>query len=81
MSQTNLVNICGVLVRTIPDSLGFVSKALSQLQGVEVHSQSLEGKIVVTVEENNQKMISQIIESFNDIKGVVATSLVYQHSE
>ena len=76
------VNIAGVVVRTRPEESKKVAENLIRMKGVEVHAISDEGNLVVTVEESSEeKQIVSTLQSLADVPGVIATSLVYSHSD
>jgi len=74
-------NICGVLVHARNESVQGVKTRLEKRSGVEVHSATDDGRIVVTVESDSRKNIADIISSFNEVDGVLSTSMVYQFSD
>ena len=74
-------NVCGVLVMTRAENINAVTRALSELEGVDVHAHSPDGKLIVTVESSDSKDCIRTIETFNTISGVASTSLIYQHAE
>ena len=49
--------------------------------GVEVHGRSDEGKLVVTVEDTPERRCIDTVTSLMDVKGVLSTTIVYQHTE
>ena len=73
-------NICGVLVMATPDSSQLVASELEKQEGVEVHANE-NGKLVVTVEGQNNRDFANRISDFSNIKGVLSTSLVYHEIE
>ena len=50
------MNICGILVHTQPNKFDAVRERLLSVQGVEVHGMSEEGRVVVTLEEDNEEV-------------------------
>lgn len=78
------IDICGVLVHARP---GFAEKVKGQLlkfPGVEVHSVTDDHRLIVTIDQSEQvgeKMMSNTISSFHDVKGVLSAALIYQHAE
>jgi nitrate reductase NapD len=70
-------NICGVLVMTSPSMGEIVEEALNNIDGVEVHARENGGKLIVTVEGPQGRACANTIADFSNIRGVVATSLVY----
>lgn len=77
--QTQIENVCGVLVHARPERRHEVADALSAVAGVEVHVISDEGKLVLTVEDAGGTWAGATIESFKEIPGVLSTALVYHH--
>lgn len=74
-------NICGVLVHVRLDRVNQVKAHLEAIAGVEVHSATDEGKLVITVESENRRFIADTITGLTDVKGVLSASMIYQHSE
>ncbi len=75
------MNICGVLVHAMPSRIDEVRRALSNLEGVEVHQVAEGGRIVVTLEDTPACMAVDQLASIHRIEGVVAAALVYHHFE
>lgn len=74
-------NICGVLVMTEPETIALVEGNLNAINGVEVHANNPEGKLVVTVEDTIDESCINRVGSLNTVDGVISTSLIYQHAE
>lgn len=72
-------NICGVLVHAKPERRHEVRAALDLIPGVEVHTATDDGRMIVTVEDAAGIWAGATITSLNDIQGVVNVSLVYHH--
>lgn len=72
-------NICGVLVHVKPERLAEVEAALARLPGVEIHTTTTDGRMVVTVEDAEGAWAGSTLTRFNDIGGIVNVSLVYHH--
>ena len=72
-------NICGVLVHAKPERLTQVGEALRALPGVEIHTMTEDGRMVVTVEDAEGTWAGSTLTRFNDIQGVLNVSLVYHH--
>lgn len=78
----NSIDVCGVLVHVQPTKVYKAEAVLNTMQGVEVHAATEDGRMVVTIEEvAGEQLITQTIDSFNDVDGVLSASLVYHHSE
>lgn len=75
------MNISGVVVYTRPDNRLAMQDKLSSIPGVEVHANSIGGKLVVTVEENDVRALAEKVTKLQNIPGVISVSMVYHHSE
>ncbi|MCA1908674.1 MAG: chaperone NapD [Magnetospirillum sp.] len=72
-------NICGVLVHVVPARRQQIRAELEARPGVEVHTMTDDGKLVVVVEDAEGQWAGSIITSFHDIDGVLSVALVYHH--
>lgn len=75
------MNISGVLVRTFPDGVLPVSAGLTKLPGVEVHGNHSDGRIVVTVEQQETSQLADVITKMTELPGVLAASMIYHQFE
>lgn len=75
------MNISGVLVRSYPKNIQSVWQELTQIEGVEVHGSNDDGRMVVTVEQKNAGLLSDMLTRMNDIHGVLSTSMIYHEFE
>lgn len=75
------MNISGVLVRSYPKNIQSVWQELAQIEGVEVHGSNDDGRMVVTVEQENAGLFSDMLARMNDIHGVLSTSMIYHEFE
>jgi nitrate reductase NapD len=75
------INLCGVLVHARQAKAEQVRKCLSELPGTEVHAVSEDGRLVVTVEDRGKYNCVDTIARFNDVEGVISTSLIYQYTD
>lgn len=71
------MNISGILVQAYPENLTSVCRALSDMEGVEVHASNDAGKIVVTIEKESNAAMSDMLLSLQNLPGVLAASMVY----
>ncbi len=74
-------NICGVMVHARADRRDRVEEALNARPGVEVHANTEEGRLVVTVEDEDRRAVADTISSFHDIDGVLSAAMIYQFSD
>ena len=75
------MTICSLVVQTKPEKISPVSSQLNQIDGVEVHLTDSNGKLVVTIEHENQEYCSDIMTKMTDINGVMSTALIYEYQE
>ena len=75
------MNISGVLVRSYPEHIQSVSDALVKMEDVEVHGSNDDGRIVVTVEQENAGALSDMLVLMQDLPGVLSTSMIYHQFE
>jgi nitrate reductase NapD len=75
------MNISSVIVIPHPDHVEAVPQRLREIEGVEVHATSPEGKVIVTVEAENDRETTRIFELISLLDGVMSASMVYHQSE
>jgi nitrate reductase NapD len=75
------MNISGVLVRSYPKNIQSVWDELDKMEGVEVHGSNDDGRMVVTVEQENAGQLSDMLVRMQDVHGVLSTSMIYHQFE
>lgn len=75
------INICGVLIHAIPDQISQVQERLLQFEGVEVHTATDNGRLVITIDHPNRFQMVDTINQLNNVEGVLSAAMVYQHHE
>jgi len=75
------MNINGMLVHASPDSLADVRRDLSALAGVEIHRESDDGRLIVTVEDVDGNDPGDVILEIDRMRGVLSTALVFHHKD
>jgi len=75
------MNISGVLVHAKPDQVDQVEKQLTAIPGVEVHTVTENGRLVVTVEQDFEKMIADTVLNIHNCEGVLSAAMVYQYGD
>jgi periplasmic nitrate reductase NapD len=75
------MNIAGVIVYAQPGRAESVKRQLTSLQGVEVHGAGVDGRLVVTVEEETDRGIVETLTGLYDVDGVLSTAMVYHYFE
>ncbi|MGE8297252.1 MAG: chaperone NapD [Pseudomonas sp.] len=72
-----LLHISSLLVHVRPEMLAAVKANLRQLDGLELHQESPQGKLVVVLETDHERQILTRIEQINALPGVLNAALVY----
>ncbi len=75
------MNISSVIVIPHPDHAAAVPSRLREIEGVEVHAVSPEGKVIVTVEAPDDRETTRIFEFISLLDGVMSASMVYHQNE
>ncbi len=77
--RDHVENICGVLVHVRPERREEIRAILTGYPGVEVHTVTEDGRMVVTVEDADGVWAGARITSFNDVPGILNVALAYHH--
>ncbi|MGQ0711497.1 MAG: chaperone NapD [Rhodoferax sp.] len=75
------MNISSAIVYAHPDHATAVHQLLLEQPGVEVHTAGADGKLVITLECDDDQMAVRRYESIGQMNGVLTLSMVYQQSE
>ena len=75
------MNISGVLVKAYPEHLLSIEKALTRMNGVEVHGNNDDGRMVITVEDNSANNISDTLVQIQSVPGVLSAAMIYHQFE
>jgi nitrate reductase NapD len=75
------VNISSAIVYARPGSEPAVRAHLSTLDGVEVHAASGDGKIIITLESEDERSAVDHYEAIGREEGVLNVAMVYQQTE
>ena len=73
------MSISGLIVQSQPKQTPAVRSALQEIPGVDVHAQTEDGNLVVTVDERDDSAAADILMNLQNVEGVLATSLIYSH--
>jgi nitrate reductase NapD len=71
------VHIASLVVLARPELFEAVKANLRLLRGVELHQESPAGKLVVVLEMDEEREISERISQINGLPGVLNAALVY----
>ncbi|MBE9568435.1 MAG: chaperone NapD [Proteobacteria bacterium] len=73
------MNISGVVVKAYPEKIISIEEVLTTMEGVEVHGNNEDGRIVVTVEQESANKVSDILVEIQQVPGVLSAAMVYHH--
>ncbi len=74
-------HIASVLVQAWPNKIPAIESELTRLAGVESHGSSETGKLILTLEAENDAGLVETMDHIQMVEGVVNVSLVYHHME
>ena len=75
------MNISSVIVIPHPERIEAVRGLLQALDGVELHAVSPEGKMIVTLETEDDRETTGLYEKISLLDGVMSASMVYHQKE
>ena len=75
------MNISSAIVHVVPGRLDEACGALAALPGVEIHARTPEGKVVVTLEDDDIDSAADRYVALHGIPGVASVAMVYQYSD
>jgi nitrate reductase NapD len=74
-------HIASVLVQGWPEKIPTIEAELTALAGVESHGSNQAGKLILTLEAENDAGLVETMDHIQMTEGVVNVSLVYHHME
>jgi nitrate reductase NapD len=75
------MNISSAILHAHPANAAAVQARLTALAGVEVHGISPEGKIIVTIESDDDDSTIATYTRIGQLEDVLATAMIYNQSE
>ena len=75
------MNISSAIIHARPGEVVLVQAGLAMLPGVEVHAISPEGKLIVTIESEDDGSTVAIYERIGQLDGVMSAAMVYHQTE
>jgi len=74
-------NVCGLIAHVAEGRMNEVLDTLNKLDGVEVHAESEDGRLVIVIEDTEECLAADMITQVDRISGVLNSSLVYHQFE
>ena len=75
------LHVSSLIVHINIKKSALIQECINLLTGAEVITVSPEGKMIVLLEAPHQRIIMEVIDSINEIDGVINTGLVYHEFE
>lgn len=75
------MNISSAIVIPHPDHIESVKGLLREVEGVEVHAVSPDGKIVITLEAEDDRATAHIYGFVSHMDGVLSVAMVFTQNE
>ena len=75
------MNISGILIHVSPGKVAAVKAAVSAFPGVEVHAATDDGRLVLTLDCQDNAAAADSLFKMNGVDGVLNASLVYHNFE
>ena len=75
------MNISSVIVRARPDKLTALRAGIAAIPGVEIHTESDDGRLIVTIEDRAGCSTADAFVQLHNLDGVIGVSLVYKYCD
>jgi nitrate reductase NapD len=75
------MNISSAIIHALPRDVALVQSGLAALAGVEVHAVSPEGKMIVTIETEDDGSNAATYQLIGQLDGVMSAAMVYHQTE
>jgi len=75
------MDISSVIIHPRPGDVALVQAGLGRLAGVEVHGISPEGKLIVTIETEDDGSNAATYQLIGQLDGVMSVAMVYHQTE
>lgn len=75
------MNISSAIIHARPQDVASVQSGLAALAGVEIHGISPEGKLIVTIETEDEGSNAATYERIGQLDGVMSAAMVYHQTE
>ena len=75
------MNISSAIIHVLPGNVPIVQSGLAMVPGVEVHAISPEGKMIVTIETEDDGSNAATYDCIGRLDGVMSAAMVYHQTE
>lgn len=77
ITPNSSIHIASLIVHVRPGHLPDISHWLESQPGVEIHSQSPQGKLAVVMECDHEQAVLKLIDTLTEMAGVLNAALIY----
>ncbi|UCV19547.1 chaperone NapD [Ferribacterium limneticum] len=81
LEEVGRMNISSAILYIAPERLYEACEALLLMPGVDIHARSPEGKVVVTLEDDDTNSAADKYVALHGVPGVASVAMVYQYSD
>ncbi|MGB4065018.1 MAG: chaperone NapD [Azonexus sp.] len=81
LEEVSRMNISSAILYIAPERLYEACEALLLMPGVDIHARSPEGKVVVTLEDDDTNSAADKYVALHGVPGVASVAMVYQYSD
>jgi nitrate reductase NapD len=81
LEEVGRMNISSAIMYIAAERLDEACEALSLMPGVQIHALSPEGKVVVTLEDDDTNSAADKYVALHGVPGVASVAMVYQYSD
>lgn len=75
------MHISGILVHTRPGRIHQAREQLAMIAGVEIHLGDEDGKLIITLEQQDEEATVATFGQINQLPDVLSATMVYHHFE
>jgi periplasmic nitrate reductase NapD len=75
------MNISSAIIHARPGDVAVVQAGLAMVPGVEVHGISPEGKMIITIETDDEGSNAATYQRIGQLDGVMSAAMVYHQTE
>ncbi len=79
--ESRVLNISSAIIYAAADQHQSLRNRLSILRGVEIHAATDDGKMVITIESDNDHEAVNTYEAIERLPGVLSMAMIFQQSE
>ncbi|NCF09315.1 MAG: glutamate synthase [Gammaproteobacteria bacterium] len=75
------MNLASLVVHTLPSDSEQIAGQLLGLPGVEIHANTDDGRLVVTVDNDTPQVTADTLQAIHETRGVISAAITFQYSD